>query len=590
MKVCKKINNLIWRSRIAFQKRLINFQDRSGLYSYQRWITENETPLSQYNSVIKNLTITPVFCFLIACKETNPDLLLETIQSIRKQIYSHWKIIVVGSRIERNYIHPLEQDTQVNYHIVPQEINFNQAIIAKITQVQSDYLILTYPGDTPAPNLLLELAESIQRGAKHDIIYYDEDYMDARENERLSPFFKPNWSPELMLSVNYLIHAAFRLEFLSEIINQTKDNSIQSYSDLTFRASETAGSIHHIPKILYHRDIGAMQPSSTELLSHCKDVENHLRRTGINKPQADIIKDTYVRVSWPVNELTTSIIIPTKDNFEVLKTCLNSIKRFTKSVPYEIILVDSGSQDDLTIQYYQQLVNEPNLNLVQYDCGDTFNFNTALNIGADHASGDVLVFLNNDTEILEDGWMEEMIRWAVRPEIGVVGAKLLYPDRRIQHAGIIIGMEGHASHVFAGAGEGSQGPFGSVEWYRNYSAVTGACIAIRSDVFKQIGGFDEEYRLVFSDVQFCLQVINAGYRVVYTPYARLLHHEGRSRFHYIPAKDIHLAYSHFKPIVETGDSYYNPNLSLSVRIPTYRRTNEPIPIERLDRINAEASS
>jgi GT2 family glycosyltransferase len=195
-----------------------------------------------------------------------------------------------------------------------------------------------------------------------------------------------------------------------------------------------------------------------------------------------------------------------------------------------------------------------------------------------------LLFLNNDTEAIDADWLSEIAGWAIQPEIGIVGAKLLYPDLRIQHAGIVVGMEGHGSHIFAGKREGYSGIFGSVDWYRNYSAVTGACMAIRREVFDKIGGFDEEYDLVFSDIDICLRAIATGYRVIYNPFARLIHHEGKTRHRHIPAKDYHIAYQRLKSVVERGDPFYNPNLSYSIRIPTFKRTYEETPIQRLESI------
>jgi GT2 family glycosyltransferase len=181
------------------------------------------------------------------------------------------------------------------------------------------------------------------------------------------------------------------------------------------------------------------------------------------------------------------------------------------------------------------------------------------------------------------------VQWAEWSEIGAVGAKLLYPDGSIQHAGIVVGMEGHGSHVFMGAPEGHTGPFGSVEWYRDVSAVTGACLMMRREVFEKVGAFDENYILVFNDIEICMRVLAHGYRVVYNPFARLIHYEGKSRGRYIPAPDIRLAYEHLKEYVRRGDPFYNPNLSYSVRLPTIRRRREPSRAERLAMINRQAA-
>jgi GT2 family glycosyltransferase len=289
-----------------------------------------------------------------------------------------------------------------------------------------------------------------------------------------------------------------------------------------------------------------------------------------------------VRVTWPASGKKVSIIIPTKDHLNDLKKCLNSILNKTTYSPFEIILVDSSSHWQTSQRYYQKILPTSNISIIRYE--GKFNYSAALNLGARSAGGDIFLFLNNDIEVIEADWLEELVRWVDRPEIGVVGAKLLYPGEAIQHAGIVIGMEGHASHIFAGVKEEFSGLFGSTEWYRNYSAVTGACMAIRRGLFESIGGFNESYRLVFSDVEICLRLIRLDYRVVYTPYARLIHREGKTRSNLIPPEDINTAYLHFKDIVQSGDPYFNPNLSCMIRIPTFRRQWEEAPLARLEKI------
>jgi GT2 family glycosyltransferase len=289
-----------------------------------------------------------------------------------------------------------------------------------------------------------------------------------------------------------------------------------------------------------------------------------------------------MQVAWQSPHLLASVIIPTRDQARYLRPCLNSILRETSFPDYEIILVDSGSREEATRLLYEELCGEPRVRRIEF--GGEFNFSAALNLGAREARGDVLVFLNNDTEVLDPGWLSELVRWACRPEIGVAGAQLRYPDGDIQHAGIILGMEGHASHVFAGRLPVATGPFGSAQWYRNYSAVTGACMAVRRAVFEQTGGFDERFELVFSDVEFCLRVIQAGFRVVYSPFACLIHYEGRTRARHIPPADIRLGRRLFGQIVKEGDPFYNANLSLSIRIPALRRPWEEQPLTRLEKI------
>ena len=220
---------------------------------------------------------------------------------------------------------------------------------------------------------------------------------------------------------------------------------------------------------------------------------------------------------------------------------------------------------------------------------EKFNYSRANNIGARYARGEILLFLNNDVEILQPDWLEEMVRWVERPQIGAVGAKLLYPDDTIQHAGVVVGMEGHASHVFWGYHERQSGPFGSVEWYRNFTAVTGACLMIPRDLFEAILGFDEKYILAFSDIKICMRIRREGYRVLYSPFARLRHFEGKSRGYHIPQNDIQQGIDDFMPLVETGDPYYNPNLSYIERKPTIAAPMRKRRVARLLRIAEETN-
>jgi GT2 family glycosyltransferase len=265
-----------------------------------------------------------------------------------------------------------------------------------------------------------------------------------------------------------------------------------------------------------------------------------------------------------------------------LENCVRSVLEKNTYPHYELIIVDNSSQETATRQFYNQLISEPRVRILENP--SQFNYSAFNNFGARHAQGDLLLFLNNDIEAQQDDWLEELIRWTERTGVGIVGTKLLYPDGSIQHAGIVVGMEGHASHVYQGAGSDTNGPFGHVDWYRNYSAVTGACMLIRKDVFQQIGGFNEKYQLVFNDVEICLRAIRAGYRVVLTPYAGLIHHEGMTRAKFIPKDDILQGYQDVRAVIETGDPYYNPNLSYAYHIPTLKRNHEEEPSERISKI------
>jgi glycosyltransferase involved in cell wall biosynthesis len=248
-------------------------------------------------------------------------------------------------------------------------------------------------------------------------------------------------------------------------------------------------------------------------------------------------------------------------------------------------LIDTGSVETETLDYYRTLVVEPRIRLIHYT--GEFNYHKVNNLGANLAKGDLLLFLNNDTEAIDPDWLEELVGWAERPGVGVVGTKLLYPGGEIQHAGIIIGVEGHGSHIFERLPEHAYGPFGSTDWYRNYMAVTGACMLLPRKVFEALGGFDEVYRLGYGDIDLCLRAVAAGYKVIYTPFAPMLHREGGTRGFSLPPSDVLRASVRIMPEIRHGDAYFNPNLSYSYRQPTFARPSEESREARILRILKE---
>jgi GT2 family glycosyltransferase len=272
-----------------------------------------------------------------------------------------------------------------------------------------------------------------------------------------------------------------------------------------------------------------------------------------------------------------SILIPNRDRIDLLSRCVESILEKTTYKNYEVLVVESGSQP-AAFRYYDEIEKHRKVRILSYPKG--LNYSAVNNFGAKYARGDVLLFLNNDTEIIDPDWLEEMIRWAERKEIGVVGTKLVKRDGTIQHAGVIIGLTGFAGHIFAGLTEGHWGPFGSTEWYRNYLAVTGACLMVRRNVFQEVGGFREDFCYCGSDVEFCLRTKERGYRVVYTPFAKLLHNEAATRGGSIPNGDFQVSFQHCEQYLRNGDPYFNPNLSYWHTAPRLRVGKEQAPARR----------
>jgi GT2 family glycosyltransferase len=570
-----------WKLATGAFKWMIYLQDRWGWYTYADWIRDNEAgsrpPLPEKLDL--------KFSFLLTLpKEALPSL-SNTLEALLAQSYPRWEVLLLhapqdAGGIDEALAKEYAQDTRIRR--LPSQPNDASVVSLgeAAGQAEGSWIGVLGCGDRLSPQALASVVECLQRQPEAEIIYTDEDHLAQDGKTRQSPFFKPDWSPDLMFTVNYLAHALFRRDLFA-----VAAAGGGGPEEVVYRCAEQAQDIVHIPEMLVH-----IQDSTADARfggdQHSVSLAAHAERIGLQDATVETSPAGEVRVTWPCEEKLVSIIIPTRDQVHYLRHCIDSLLSLTSYRQFEIILVENNSREPETLAYYQQLRELSQVRIVEHR--QSFNYSAVNNLGARQARGDLLVFLNNDIEVIEPGWLDEMLRWASRPEVGVVGAKLLHPDGTIQHAGIVIGLEGHASHVFAGTKEGHCGPFGSDDWYRNYSAVTGACMAMRREVFESIGGFDEGYHLVFSDVEICQRLIRHGYRVVYTPFARLLHHEGKTRKQYMPAEDLCKGYADLKERVIQGDPYYNPGLSYSIRIPTFKRRDEEAPIDRLQKIVDQA--
>lgn len=565
------IRAALWRLNMALTKKYIQAQDRFGWYRYQDWIRDVETT----QRIPPENNSHPHLFLYILFSSSPPSFLKATLESLLTQSYSNWDAYVytVDSETLGQYINAYADETHIHWRLSP-------AIPLHIkTDLESpgDWLGFLNAGDTfPSVGLAYFVSE-METHPSASIIYSDTDMLSPDGTTRHSPSFWPDWSPELLLSVNYLKQALFRRDIL--IKDSSDDTDLE---ESVLRGIELSDQIVHIPHVLCHIRDGQISPWFGDNFRH-KSLVAYLEGTGrqdIKITTSPVTNSPHV--TWSISHPLVSIVILTRDHVMVLEQCIESIFSKTTYTQFEIILVENNSQEKETFSYYEQLKAKPQVKLLVYD--QVFNYSAFNNWGAKHAQGDLLLFLNNDIECIDPDWLDEMVRWASRPDIGVVGAQLLYPNHTIQHAGLVIGLEGHANHVFAGCRETYNGLFGSTEWYRDYSAVTGACMMLRRAVFEQIGGFDEDYSLAFNDVELCMRLIQAGYRVMYTPFARLIHHEGATRAGYKPQSDIKLASQHLRQRIEQGDPFYNSNLSLLRRVPTLRRRGEPSALQKLDQI------
>jgi GT2 family glycosyltransferase len=436
--------------------------------------------------------------------------------------------------------------------------------------------------------MLWEITHALNHSFQADLIYFDQDVIDWK-GRRSNPWFKPEWSPELFLAVNYIKPSILRREKLDLMLIGSKENYPRGFLTLALELTKNSQMrIMHIPKILYHQFSDSGQPNNAsavgaELRQWHRIWSRSKLEEKLDRPVAALDHGNgIVQYTWQSFTPRVSIVIASKEKEALLRRCLQSILTQTKYPDYEVIVVDSTTRNDDDRGYDIGVFSDERFRIVRFD--ESFNYASANNLGARHASGEILLFLNNDIEIIDESWLEELVRWLEFEEIGVVGGKLLFPSGRIQHAGIILGLGGHAGHVYFGMKEGDRGPFGTAEWYRDYYAVTGACLMLRKNIFNEVNGFNEEFELAFGDVELCLKVISRGYRVMYTPFARLHHDAGSTRGRYTPKADMQKAFQILEPYLERGDLFFNPNLSYAHPYPGLAGENDIDLVERVKRM------
>lgn len=567
--------------------------------SYDEWLrdtTPSRAELALSEQEIARWTYQPTISLITPIYNPPIHALRDAIESVSAQIYPHWELCLAdgGSQpaVAALIAEYARRDPRIRTRRLERNLGIAGNTNAAAELATGEFLLLFDHDDTIEPDTLFEVARALQADPTLDILYCDEDKLTADGARREEPFFKPDWSPELLLSVNYLTHCALRRSLFQEAGGCDPQFDGAQDWDLLLKATEHSQRIHHIARPLYHwrksptSAAGDVAAKPYVFERQRRAVVNHLERGGVAGAQADFTEDGRLRVTWPVQRERVSIIIPTKDKRALLEQCLASLMTLTRYDDYEIILVDTGSIEPETQAYYDALRRRPKLHghLTIVDYSGSFNYSRANNLGAAAASGSLLLFLNNDTEVIAPDWLEELARWAQRPEVGVVGAQLFFPSGQIQHAGVVMGMGGHAGHVFAGLEAHTPTIFGSSDWYRDYLAVTGACLMTRRAVFEQIGGFDEGYQLAFSDVAYCLRAHAEGFKTVYTPFASLKHHESASRGLNIPLGDIQRGFEHMIALVERGDPYFNPNLASGASAPTLAIEDASVRAERLRQI------
>jgi GT2 family glycosyltransferase len=561
-------------------------QEEQRYREFQRQFEPGADDLSKQRIEVSQWEEKPLFSIVTAVYNPPLSVFEEAVQSVQAQTYDNWEWRIADASSEGAIWAYLSELAEQDARIKPVRLSENRGISANtnavLREAAGDYIVLLDHDDTIAAHALYAVAKTIQQHPDADFVFSDSDKLNEK-GERCEPLFKPDWSPELLLSANLLTQlSVFRRSLLDEIgcLNPEMDGA-QDW-DLFLRISEHTRNIYHVPEILYHwRKSAKSTAQSTDNKAWVREAQRsalvaHLERSGLVDPVVSFLPEHPIHSVHPVstwrlsNKPRVSIVIPSRDQADILSRCLESLDELTSYPDYEIILVDTGSAERDTYALYERWTAKPHFKLIHFR--EPFNFSKACNFGAAHATGQLLLFLNNDIEVLHDDWLHLMVQWFEREGVGVVGPKLLYPSGKIQHAGVIVGLGAMAAHIFSGSSEHISTIFGGADWYRNFLAVTGACMLISQEAFEAVGGFDEEFILNYSDIDLCLRVHEAGYRIVYTPQARLIHHEGTTHRGKIPRSDFEQGDKKWQRWFRSGDPYFNPNLSYQSTWPLFRRT------------------
>ena len=556
---------------------------------YDEWITRVEMPefsgLDALAALPESFTLRPVISVVMPVYNTAEAFLRQAIESVLAQGYPHWELCIADDASTEPHVRAvleeyMRRDPRIKVAFREENGHISTASNSALALASGEYVALLDHDDELARHSLHLVAEAINRNPSAQILYSDEDKIDAQGN-RAYPHFKPDWNPDFFFSQNYVSHlGVYRRELLQRIGGFRIGVEGSQDQDLMLRCLPhvNPAGIVHIPKVLYHWRI---VQGSTALACGEKDyttgagikaLQDFFSAQGLEdvKVEKGPGLNTYrIRYPVPQPEPLVSLLIPTRDKLELLEPCIRSILDKTTYRNYEIIILDNESTEPATLEFFKHIqAVDSRVRVLPYH--QPFNYSALNNYGVQQARGELIGLVNNDIEVISPEWLTEMVSHALRPEIGCVGAKLYYEDETIQHAGVIVGLGGVAGHSHKFFPRQSPGYFYRLKCVQNLSAVTAACLVVRKSVYEQVGGLEEDgLRIAFNDVDFCLKVREAGYRNLWTPYAELFHYESKSRgeedtpekvkrFH----KEIEFVKTKWGELLRR-DPCYSPNLTLA---------------------------
>lgn len=545
---------------------------------YQAYVPDQETLEAQKKH---KFDYRPLISIAVPAYQTPVEFLKQMIESLISQTYPEWELCIANAspdneEMQRVLADYSAKDSRVRFCNLKENLGIAENTNRAFSMAKGEFMGLLDHDDLLAPNALYEIVQALQDHPQADALYTDEDKVTTELDEHFQPHLKPDFNLDLLRSNNYICHffvvrrsivekaGGFRKEF----------DGAQDY-DFIFRCTENAREVLHVPEILYHwrthKASTADNPASKMYAFEAgkRAIEANLERTGTKGVVSHTQDLGFYRVKYPVQgKPLVSVIIPNKDEKETLQTCMEMLNSNTSYQNFEIIIIENNSTTDEIFRYYKELSKDPRIHLLRW--GKEFNYSAINNFGVAHAKGEYLLFLNNDIKSINPDWMEELLGVCQRPEVGGVGAKLIYPDNTIQHAGCVVGMGGIAGHMFVDMPADRTGYLHKASLLQDMSAVTAACLMMKKEVFEETGGFTEELAVAFNDVDLCLKVRKNNHLIVYDPYAKLYHMESKTR----GAEDskekvrrfqteIEYMRCHWLDILKNGDPYYNKNLSLT---------------------------
>lgn len=517
-----------------------------GRNDYAEWVRRygslDEATRAQLCTDMQGFALRPLISVVLPVFDPPLAFLEQAIESVRMQIYPHWELCIADDASTNPGVRDLLEryrslDSRIRIVYRQQNGHIAASTNSALALAGGEFVALFDHDDLLAEHALWWIAEAINRQPDVGLVYSDEDKVDAA-NRRFDPNFKPDLNPELLLAQNMVCHlGVYRTALVRELGGFREGFNGAQDHDLALRVIEQLRpeQVVHVPKVLYHwRAISGSTALDAGEKNYAAEagrraVREHLARKGI---AADVLEApevpsmNRVRFARPSPLPLVSILIPTRDRADLLGMCLDSLFARSSYGNFEVIIIDNGSTEEATRQLFARLPAE-RVQVIRDE--SPFNFAALNNRAAKMARGSLLCLMNNDIEILTPDWLEEMVSFAIRDEIGCVGARLWYPDGRLQHAGCILGVGGVASHAHRYVQRGQAGYFGRALLHQSFSAVTAACLVVRREVFELVGGMEEQLGVAFNDVDFCLKVRAAGYRNVWTPYAEMVHHESATR-------------------------------------------------------------